>query len=491
MDPVDAWLPVAALAFAAMPGIRTDDWLVTADLLLAGTLTAGTIACSCRRADHPRPGARDPDDGDGPRRRGDHGCHPDARVPHAPPDRLRTGTPARRGHASPPAPGARPRSCAGSSSRCRSSPCSRSCSRPPTPCSRSSPARPSAGASTSISRPSSIARCGWASWPGAWPGCWPSPPARSRPRPGWIGRGRRRWHARSAHPAGRRPAAPAMVDGRLAGRGERGRRCGSRCGSARSRRRRSCGWSSRCSPPSSCSSSPTCSAAATRCRSPASRTRTTRGAGSSSWLPSRCSPGTLVVALDLAVARRGRAQLAASLALLALTGVVLRVRVRAAPALPGRLWLDRAPVRGRRRDPVARGRARHRRVAGARPDDALDAPRAGHPRARHDRCHERGRAAGVRHGPQPGARRQPGDRPRRWPDGSRRGLSRDARRRGGARHRGRLPAAAHRGPPVGRTRSSRGVALALRADPSVQGWPAWNLTRARARAALEGWTPSS
>ena len=45
MDPVDAWLPVAALAFAAMPGIRTDDWLVTADLLLAGTLTAGTMAC--------------------------------------------------------------------------------------------------------------------------------------------------------------------------------------------------------------------------------------------------------------------------------------------------------------------------------------------------------------------------------------------------------------------------------------------------------------
>ena len=31
---------------------------------------------------------------------------------------------------------------------------------------------------------------------------------------------------------------------------------------------------------------------------------------------------------------------------------------------------------------------------------------------------------------------------------------------------------------------------ALQADPSVQGWPAWNLTRARARAALEGWAPS-
>ena len=61
MDPVDAWLPVAALAFAAMPGIRTDDWLVTADLLLAGTLAAGTIACLAGGADHPRPRARDPD----------------------------------------------------------------------------------------------------------------------------------------------------------------------------------------------------------------------------------------------------------------------------------------------------------------------------------------------------------------------------------------------------------------------------------------------
>ena len=36
-----------------------------------------------------------------------------------------------------------------------------------------------------------------------------------------------------------------------------------------------------------------------------------------------------------------------------------------------------------------------------------------------------------------------------------------------------------------------GRRAALQADPSVQGWPAWNLTRARARAALEGWTPSS
>jgi hypothetical protein len=27
----------------------------------------------------------------------------------------------------------------------------------------------------------------------------------------------------------------------------------------------------------------------------------------------------------------------------------------------------------------------------------------------------------------------------------------------------------------------------LRTDPSLQGWPAWNLTRERARAALRGW----
>ena len=64
--------------------------------------------------------------------------------------------------------------------------------------------------------------------------------------------------------------------------------------------------------------------------------------------------GTLVVALDLAVARRGRAQLVASLALLGLTARRAALRVRPAPALPGRVRLDRAPVRRRRRDPVAR-----------------------------------------------------------------------------------------------------------------------------------------
>jgi hypothetical protein len=45
MDPVDAWLPVAALGFASMAAIRADDWLVTIDLLLAAALTGGTVAC--------------------------------------------------------------------------------------------------------------------------------------------------------------------------------------------------------------------------------------------------------------------------------------------------------------------------------------------------------------------------------------------------------------------------------------------------------------
>ncbi|MEO5963961.1 MAG: DUF4173 domain-containing protein [Candidatus Limnocylindrales bacterium] len=44
-DPADAWIPVAALAFAAMPAVRADDWLVAADLALAAVLGAGTVAC--------------------------------------------------------------------------------------------------------------------------------------------------------------------------------------------------------------------------------------------------------------------------------------------------------------------------------------------------------------------------------------------------------------------------------------------------------------
>ena len=43
-DPVDAWLPVAALVLASMAAVRADPWLVTADVLLAGALLAGSIA---------------------------------------------------------------------------------------------------------------------------------------------------------------------------------------------------------------------------------------------------------------------------------------------------------------------------------------------------------------------------------------------------------------------------------------------------------------
>ncbi len=45
MDPADAWLGPVALVFAAMPVLRADDWLVTADLLFAGALAAGAIGC--------------------------------------------------------------------------------------------------------------------------------------------------------------------------------------------------------------------------------------------------------------------------------------------------------------------------------------------------------------------------------------------------------------------------------------------------------------
>ena len=32
--------------------------------------------------------------------------------------------------------------------------------------------------------------------------------------------------------------------------------------------------------------------------------------------------------------------------------------------------------------------------------------------------------------------------------------------------------------------------IALATEPQLQGWPAWNLTRERARAALAGWVPA-
>ena len=45
MDPADAWLVPAALALASMAALRADDWLVTLDLLLATALAAGTVGC--------------------------------------------------------------------------------------------------------------------------------------------------------------------------------------------------------------------------------------------------------------------------------------------------------------------------------------------------------------------------------------------------------------------------------------------------------------
>ena len=45
MDPADAWLAPAALVLASIAVIRVDDWLVTLDLLLATALAAGTVGC--------------------------------------------------------------------------------------------------------------------------------------------------------------------------------------------------------------------------------------------------------------------------------------------------------------------------------------------------------------------------------------------------------------------------------------------------------------
>ena len=43
-DPADAWMPVAALGLTAMAAFRADPWLVEADLLVATALACGTIA---------------------------------------------------------------------------------------------------------------------------------------------------------------------------------------------------------------------------------------------------------------------------------------------------------------------------------------------------------------------------------------------------------------------------------------------------------------
>jgi hypothetical protein len=45
IDPADAWLAPVALALGGLVAIRADDWLVTADLLLAAALAAGAVGC--------------------------------------------------------------------------------------------------------------------------------------------------------------------------------------------------------------------------------------------------------------------------------------------------------------------------------------------------------------------------------------------------------------------------------------------------------------
>ncbi len=45
MDPADAWLAPVALVLAAMASFRADDWLVMADLLFAAALAVGAIGC--------------------------------------------------------------------------------------------------------------------------------------------------------------------------------------------------------------------------------------------------------------------------------------------------------------------------------------------------------------------------------------------------------------------------------------------------------------
>ena len=366
MDPVDAWLPVAALAFAAMPGIRTDDWLVTADLLLAGTLTAGTIACLAGGADHPRPRARDPDPGDGARRRGDHGRHPDPRRGPPRPAGRRRGPGATRARLTAGARRATPVVRGLLLARAGGCPV-----RAPVRVGRrrvrgAGPVDPQLAARPRPRRPSSTARCGWASWPGAWPGCWPSRPARC-PRSSRADRPRATAPARRiapAPPTDGPPPPPWWTGGSLGAANAAQMRQPLRLGSIEAATvlwlvvalfaafvvlQLAYLFGGR----------DTLSVAGLTYSDYARR-------GFFELVAVAVLAGTLVVALDLAVARP-RAGAAGRVARAARAdGRRAALRVRPAPALPGRLRLDRAPVRRGRRDPVARGRARHRRVARAR-----------------------------------------------------------------------------------------------------------------------------
>ena len=200
--------------------------------------------------------------------------------------------------------------------------------------------------------------------------------------------------------------------------------------------------------------------------------------------------GMLVVALDLAVARRGRAQLVASLALLGLTGVVLLsafVRLRLYQDAYGWTELRFVVVAAILWLAVALGIAAWLVLArmtrwtlhalGILVLVTIGAMNVVGPQAFvTDRNLERALNPAI------------------VPAGGRTGLDAgylatlgDEAVPGIVAAYPQLPVDARRA--VDAFLEERRAAL--RADPSVQGWPAWNLTRARARAALERWAPTS
>ena len=109
------------------------------------------------------------------------------------------------------------------------------------------------------------------------------------------------------------------------------------------------------------------------------------------------------------IAGRRRGLLAAGLALLVLTGVILASAALPAPALPGCLRLDGAAVLRRGVDRLARRRRRDLDRAARGEPDALAGPWAGRERGGDDAGCLGAGAAGVCHGaePRPGAGPEP------------------------------------------------------------------------------------
>jgi hypothetical protein len=195
----------------------------------------------------------------------------------------------------------------------------------------------------------------------------------------------------------------------------------------------------------------------------------------------------LVVALDLGVAWRGRAQLMASIALLALTGVVLCsafVRLRLYQDAYGWTELRFVVVVAIVWLAVALGIAAWLLLA----------------RMTRWTLHALGIlvlvvVAGMNVvGPQSFVTDRNLERalnPAVVPVGGRTGLDADYLATLGDEAISSLVAAYPRLPGQSRRAADAFLAArreALQADPALQGWPAWNLTRLRARDALAGWT---